>query len=70
MDLQAIMDTAGLKPGEEGKLVDAKVARTPYIAEDRIATFAYNWVLYREGFIGRSIIDQARRLVWTTAPAG
>lgn len=69
VDLQAIMDRAGLKPGEEGRLVDVKASGTPYISGDEIAKFAYNWVIYREGFTGRSIVEQAKCLAWTSAPA-
>ncbi|NLF17014.1 MAG: hypothetical protein GX595_07130 [Lentisphaerae bacterium] len=69
MDLQAIMDRAGLRPGEEGRLAEVTAAGTPYLTQEALAAFAYHWVIYREGFVGKSIVEQAQRLAWTSAPA-
>ena len=69
LDLQTLMDKASLKPGAEGKLIDFKAAGTPFITEEELAKFTYHWSLYREGFTGKNIIEQASRLAWTTAPA-
>jgi hypothetical protein len=69
MDVQAIMDRARLGPGEEGRLGEALGTGAPYISGDQIGAFAYGWVIYRRGFTGRSIVEQAQRLAWTTAPA-
>ena len=63
------MDRAGLRPGEEGRLADVAPRGTPHIPGDEIAQFTYNWIIYREGFAGRRIIEQAQRLAWTAAPA-
>ncbi len=68
-DLQAIMDQAGLRQGDEGKLVDHKNDAVPHIPGSEFGKFTYGWPLYREGFTGKSIIEQAVRLAWTSAPA-
>lgn len=69
MDLAAIMDRAGLVPGEEGRLVEARPAAAPYLPVAALEGFTYRWPLYREGFRGEHILAQARQLAWTSAPA-
>ncbi|MCC6144954.1 MAG: hypothetical protein IT368_14200, partial [Candidatus Hydrogenedentes bacterium] len=69
MDLAAIMKRAGLAPGEEGRLVDARPAGRPHIAAEELGRFRYRWPLYREGFTGAGSLAHMQQLAWTTAPA-
>jgi hypothetical protein len=69
MDLAAIMDRAGLAPGEEGRLVEVRPGGTSYLSADDLAAFVYRWPLYREGFTGERILEHAQQLAWTSAPA-
>jgi len=69
MELQTLMDRAGLEAGEEGRLVDHVADAEPYISGDEFGKFSYKWPLYKEGFVGAGIVEQARRLAWTSAPA-
>lgn len=67
-DLDALRRESGLPPGAEGDLalrIDGPDAFMPSAAFDQLT---YDW-LYSAGFTGRSLIEQARRLAWTAAPA-
>ena len=68
-DLPALLQEAGLKPGEEGQLPLRE--GTPLTDEMRrfFEGFRYRWPLYPPGFTGANLRRQMRQLAWTLTPA-
>ena len=69
--LAALMAECGLKPGEEGKLP----LREPKGVDPALLAFfdsyEYHWSITPAGFSARNLMQQARRLAWTSdASAG
>jgi hypothetical protein len=67
--LASLLAECGLKPGQEGDLP----LREPEGADPALLgffdSFEYGWSVAPEGFSGRRLMGQARRLAWTSAPA-
>ncbi|MGD0094385.1 MAG: hypothetical protein ABSE73_31135 [Planctomycetota bacterium] len=68
-NLQALLDECGLKPGEEGRLPLREPDAAAYLKEAVFRGLKYNWPIYPDGFTGQTLLDQARLLAWTSAPA-
>jgi len=66
--LVELLDECGLKPGQEGQLPLRDAGMDAYVPASVFDEIRYNWAIYREGFTGRALLDQGRRLVWTSAP--
>lgn len=68
-DLQVLLTEADLKPGEEGELPMRHSDETAFMPSTTFDDMTYGWLPYHRDFQGASLIDQARRLAWTAAPA-
>jgi hypothetical protein len=68
-DLQALLNECKLKPGEEGRLPLREPNGSEFLNGDVFRGLKYNWPPYSDGFTGQALLDQARLLAWTSAPA-
>lgn len=58
-----------LPPGREGDLPLQHSDGDAFMPSSDFDHMHYDWLPYPEGFEGRSLIEQARSLAWTAAPA-
>jgi hypothetical protein len=68
-DLQALLDECGLKPGEAGRLPLREPDGAEFLKPDVFKGLKYDWGVFPKGFTGAALIEQARQLAWTSAPA-
>jgi hypothetical protein len=68
-DLPTLLDECGLKPGEEGKLPLREPDGTEYLKPEAFEKIRFDWGVFPKDFTGRALIEQARKLAWTSAPA-
>lgn len=59
----------GLLVGQEGELPLKLSGPDAFMPSSVFDTMRYRWLPYPEGFTGQPLIEQARRLSWTAAPA-
>lgn len=64
-DLPALLDEAGLKPGQEGRLPLRPEAGGDPAMNDYLSTFTYRWAPYPPEFTGDRLRRQMRELAWT-----
>lgn len=65
--LTQLLDMAGLKPGEEGDMLDAVPVEAGNPAVKALKDMEYVWPIHPEGFTGKQLCRQARQLAWTFA---
>lgn len=68
-DLAALLAGNGLPPGGEGDLPLRLSGPEAFMPSAAFDGMEYRWLPYPPGFTGRPLIEQARRLSWTAAPA-
>jgi len=68
-DLQSLLDECGLKPGEEGRLPLREPDGREYLTPETLRSLRYSWPVFPEGFTGQALLEQARKLAWTSAEA-
>jgi len=68
-DLDALLNECGLCAGEEGKLPLRLSGAESYMPSAAFDGMQYRWLPYPPGFSGAPLIEQARHLAWTAAPA-
>jgi hypothetical protein len=68
-DLPALLQAAGLKPGEEGRLPLRDESGGHEEMADYLARFEYHWPPFPADFTGSAIRRQMRCLAWTLQPA-
>ncbi len=68
-DLYQLLIEQGLKPGEEGQLDLRESSAEEYMPSQTFDGMDYSWLPYPPEFTGDKLIDQARKLAWTAAPA-
>ena len=69
-DLTALLAESNLAPGEEGHLPLRQDDGRAYLPAEVFEEMRWDWGPLPAGFTGRQLLDQARRLAWTSAPAG
>lgn len=68
-DVEALLRENGLPLGAEGELPLRLSGPDAFMPSQVFDTMRYRWLPYRAGFTGQPLIEQARRLSWTAAPA-
>ena len=69
-DLAALLDERGIRPGQEGRLPLLEPDGTEYLAPAVFDSLDLTgWPILPEGFSGKAIFEQARRLAWTSGAA-
>ncbi len=68
-DLDALLSECGLRAGDEGNLPLRLSGTDAFMPSSAFDDMEYRWLPYRPGFTGKALIEQARRLAWTAAPA-
>jgi hypothetical protein len=68
-DLQALMDECGLTPGYEGQLPLKMPEADAFVSAAEFDNFSYGWGPLPKDFEGKDLIEQAKGLAWTAAPA-
>lgn len=68
-DLDALLRETGLSLGAEGDLPLRLSGPGVFMPSSVSDSMSYRWLPYTDGFTGRPLIEQARRLSWTAAPA-
>ena len=66
-DLPSLLAECGLKPGEAGALPLREPAGIPRALLNFFDSFEYRWSITPAGFSARPLMQQARRLAWTSA---
>jgi hypothetical protein len=67
--LAELLDECGLKPGEEGRLPLREPVGKAFLKAEAFAKLGYHWGVFPKAFTGRALLEQARLLAWTAAPA-
>jgi peptidoglycan/xylan/chitin deacetylase (PgdA/CDA1 family) len=68
-DLAALLAEHDLPPGAEGDLPLRLSGSETFMPSAAFDAMRYAWLPYPPGFTGAPLIEQARRLSWTAAPA-
>jgi hypothetical protein len=68
-DLAALLAESNLAPGEEGRLPLRQDDGRAYLPAEVFEEMRWDWGPLPVGFTGHQLLDQARRLAWTSAPA-
>ena len=68
-DLDALLAEHDLAPGDEGALPLRTSGAKAWLPSAAFDAMTYDWLPYPADFTGRALIDQARSLAWTAAPA-
>lgn len=68
-DLQTLMDECSLAPGNEGQLPLKAPDDNTFVTAGKFDDFTYGWGPLPRGFEGKGLIEQAKGLAWTAAPA-
>jgi hypothetical protein len=68
-ELPSLLREAGLSAGTAGDLPLREQADS-HVAPQVIGQVRYRWPVYAPGFTGAALVQQARQLAWTSAPAG
>ena len=69
-DVHALLAECNLVPGQEGQLPLRQDDDQTYLPAQTFDDIAYAWPPLPEGFTGQQLLNQARQLAWTSAPAG
>ena len=67
--LDTLLQESNLAPGREGELPLRTSGSEAYMPSKVFDSFRYDWLPYPEDFTGEALIEQARQLTWTAAPA-
>ena len=65
--LTHLLDMAGLKPGQEGDMLDALPVEPDSPAVRALNNMEYVWPIHPKGFAGTQLCEQAQQLAWTFA---
>jgi hypothetical protein len=67
--LTELLDECGLAPDQVGRLPMRDVPPGCYLTSGDFDALRYDWAVLPEDFTGAALIEQARQLAWTSAPA-